>query len=134
MQILDQSLWFRHTQYGAVGAYTPTAPTTRLALHADAYIPARFREMACRRCADACPTGALVATSEGPALASACVDGGRCTVACPAEALSVPGFDITPTTSGMVAIDCRRVPPTHSPTGAMRVPCLGDLSIVALTG
>ncbi len=107
-------------------------PTTRLAIYADACIPARFPEMACRRCADACPTGALVATSEGPELASGCVDCGRCAVVCPTEALSVPGFEITPTTSGMIAIDCWRVPAKDSPSGALRVPCLGGLSAAAL--
>ncbi|RKT46990.1 4Fe-4S binding protein [Thiocapsa rosea] len=107
-------------------------PTTRLAIHADACIPARFPEMSCRRCADACPTGALVATSEGPELASGCVDCGRCVVACPTEALSVPGFEITPTTSGMIAMDCWRVPAKDSPSGAVRVPCLGGLSTTRL--
>ncbi|NCC29505.1 MAG: hypothetical protein EOM22_15550, partial [Gammaproteobacteria bacterium] len=79
--------------------------------------------MPCRRCSDACPTGALVATSQGPELVSGCVDCGRCAVACPTEALSVPGFDITPTTGGMIAIDCWRVPAADSPSGALRVPC-----------
>jgi ferredoxin len=53
-------------------------------------------------------------------------------VACPTEALSVPGFDITPTTGGMIAIDCWRVPATDSPSGALRVPCLGGLSTATL--
>ena len=88
--------------------------------------------MPCRRCSDACPTGALVATSQGPELVSGCVDCGRCAVACPTEALSVPGFDITPTTGGMIAIDCWRVPAADSPSGALRVPCLGGLSTASL--
>jgi ferredoxin len=53
-------------------------------------------------------------------------------VACPTEALSVSGFDITPTAGGMIAIDCWRVPATESPSGALRVPCLGGLSTAAL--
>jgi ferredoxin len=65
-------------------------------------------------------------------LASGCVDCGRCAVACPTEALSVPGFEMTPTTSGMIAIDCWRVPAKDSPSGAVRVPCLGGLSTAAL--
>ncbi|MBK1645808.1 hypothetical protein CKO25_14325 [Thiocapsa imhoffii] len=108
-------------------------PTTRLAIHADACIPAQFPELTCRRCADACPTGALVATSEGPEVASGCVDCGRCTVACPTEALSMPGFEIAPTTSAIIAIDCWRVPAADTPSGAMRVPCLGGLSAATLT-
>ncbi len=65
-------------------------------------------------------------------MASGCVDCGRCAVVCPTEALGVPGFEITPTTGGMVAIDCWRVPTADSPSGALRVPCLGGLSTAAL--
>jgi ferredoxin len=65
-------------------------------------------------------------------LASGCVDCGRCAVVCPTEALSVPGFDLTPTTGGMIAIDCWRVPAADSPSEALRVPCLGGLSTASL--
>jgi Fe-S-cluster-containing hydrogenase component 2 len=80
-------------------------PSARLAYREGSCLPARFPEMSCRRCTVACPTGALVATSGGPELASGCVDCGRCAVACPTEALSVPGLDSTPPTSGMIAIE-----------------------------
>jgi Fe-S-cluster-containing hydrogenase component 2 len=107
--------------------------TARLTIQADACIPVRFPELSCRQCANACPTHALMATSRGPELASGCVDCGRCAIVCPTEALRVPGFDLNPTTRGLVAIDCWRVPSTESPRGAMRVPCLGGLSVAALT-
>jgi ferredoxin len=110
----------------------PLGPGTRLAIQEDACIPARFPKISCRRCANACPTRALVATSSGPELAAGCVDCGRCTVACPTEALSVPGFETAPKTSGMIAIDCWRVPAKDSPSGALRIPCLGGLSTAAL--
>jgi ferredoxin len=106
--------------------------TARLAFQEDACLPARFPAMSCRRCADACPTLALVAAPMGPELAAGCVDCGRCAVACPTEALSVPGFQPAPTPRGMIAIDCWRVPATDSPSGALRIPCLGGLSAAAL--
>jgi ferredoxin len=111
-----------------------------LAYQPERCLPSRFPQIECRRCATACPTGALVPTAQGPQLAAGCVDCGQCVTACPTEALSVPGFApprLTALDAGghssnqppPVAIDCWRVPVSMSPAGALRVPCLGGLSV-----
>jgi ferredoxin len=113
-----------------------------LAYQPERCLPSRFPQIECRRCATACPTGALVPTAQGPQLAAGCVDCGQCVTACPTEALSVPGFApphltaldarghlSNQTPPAPVAIDCWRVPVSMSPAGALRVPCLGGLSV-----
>lgn len=114
---------------------SPLGPANRLTLRAEDCLTQRFARMACRRCADACPTRALSVTDDGPRLGTGCVDCGRCAVGCPTEALAVPGFAAPAapaTTGGPLAIDCWRVAPGDSPPGAWRVPCLGGLSAAAL--
>lgn len=111
----------------------PLGPGSRIRLRAAACLPERFPRVACRRCADACPTAALSAGGAGPVLGDRCVGCGQCQVACPTGALDVPGFPAQPpTVHGALAIDCWRVPTSDSPKGALRLPCLGGLSTAAL--
>lgn len=104
----------------------------RLRIRTEACLPRRFPAFACRRCADACPSHALLPTPQGPHLSSGCTDCGRCAARCPTEALSVPGFgpvrlsDSGPA-AGPISIDCWRVAPGLTPAGGLRVPCLGGL-------
>jgi ferredoxin len=107
-------------------------PGSRLEFRENDCLPSRFPKMSCRRCADACPTQALIATPRGPELAAGCVDCGQCAVPCPTEALSVPGFEPGHELDDVTAVDCWRVPVTDSPRGAFRIPCLGGLSTAAL--
>jgi ferredoxin len=105
----------------------------RLRIRTEACLPRRFPAFACRRCADACPSHALLPTPQGPHLSSGCTDCGRCAARCPTEALSVPGFgpvrlsDSGPA-AGPISIDCWRVAPGLTPAGGLRVPCLGGLA------
>jgi Fe-S-cluster-containing hydrogenase component 2 len=111
----------------------PLGPGSRIRFRAAACLPDRFPQVACRRCADACPTAALSARGAGPILGDGCVGCGQCQVACPTGALQVPGFPAQPPVArGAIAVDCWRVPAADSPTGALRLPCLGGLSTAAL--
>ena len=129
----------------------------RLRFKADACLPRRFPAFACQRCADACPSGALMPSPTGPRLASGCTDCGQCVTRCPTEALAVPGFNspqLTPQLSPQlppglppqrplglspkppaagvapapVSLDCWRVAPQLTPADGLRVPCLGGLT------
>lgn len=108
-------------------------PEARLRYRPASCLPAHFTQAACQRCADACPTAALVAGGGGPILGAGCVGCGRCAAACPTGALEIPGF-VTPqqVPPGGFAVDCWRVPAADSPSGALRLPCLGGLSAAAL--
>lgn len=113
----------------------------RLRFRPDACLPRRFPAFACQRCADACPSDALIPTPQGPRLAPGCTDCGQCVTRCPTEALAVPGFGpgfglgINPdrlraanNTATPVTVDCWRVASSLTPAGGLRVPCLGGLS------
>lgn len=121
---------------------SPSRAGPGLAFEAERCLPSRFPQVECRRCAASCPTRALVPTAQGPQLAAGCVDCGQCVTVCPTEALSVPGFApprlaalaVPGPTQGEtrrvpVVVDCWRVPVGVSPAGALRVPCLGGLSV-----
>jgi ferredoxin len=111
----------------------PLRPEARLWYRSASCLPARFPQVECRRCADACPTGALAVEARGPALGEGCVGCGQCATACSTGALTVPGFDIpAPASLEVLAVDCWRAPAADSPKGTLRVPCLGGLSPVAL--
>jgi ferredoxin len=92
----------------------------------------RFPRTGCRRCVEVCPASALSMTGTGLVLRDDCIGCGRCVATCPTGALSMPGLDATsaPTQAGTtVSVDCRRVPLRQSPSGALRVPCVGAVRV-----
>ena len=123
-------------------SYVLMQSEARLRFKAAACLPRRFPAFACQRCADACPSGALMPSPTGPRLASGCTDCGQCVTRCPTEALAVPGFDspqlapqLSPeppavgvTTPAPISLDCWRVAPQLTPADGLRVPCLGGLT------
>lgn len=115
-----------------------------LAFAKEACLPARSPLSKCTACADACPVDALGARKGRLTLdESTCLRCGQCAAACPTDALHVQGFgedwDATerefvsgdgsgPSAAGSeTAVDCWRVPAERSPSGAIRIPCLGGL-------
>lgn len=97
--------------------------------------PVHSRYSDCRRCERACPVNALHVVETGVDIAASCVGCGQCTVACPTGALGMTGFAlpaIAPNQVEPVFVECWKVPVVHSATGAIRVPCLGGLSLSRL--
>lgn len=132
------------SQSTSVAGVQPTPPRVRygrlqdsapLGLHLDACLAVRSKHADCRACETACPARVLsVAAGEGPALKEGCVGCGRCAAACPTGALAVPGFGapaLAPQ-GGAVTVECWKVPRGESPRDALRVPCLGGLSVSQL--
>lgn len=98
----------------------------------EACLPAHSRYSTCRMCEQSCPVSALRLTDQGVEVTASCTGCGQCAVACPTEALAVPGFavlEMPGRATDAVFIDCWKVPLTQSPKNAMRVPCLGGLSV-----
>lgn len=87
--------------------------------------------IACRRCAESCPSAAMQVDADGIHLdAQRCDACGRCAVACPSEALAVDGFALDALSGPTAVIACRA---GAAPTpGTTLVPCLGGLSASAL--
>lgn len=97
--------------------------------------PVHSRYSNCRQCERSCPVNALQLGEGGIDVAASCLGCGQCAVACPTGALGTPGFalpDIVQTPEVPVFVDCWKVPVEHSPKGAVRVPCLGGLSLSRL--
>lgn len=85
----------------------------------------------CRRCADACPVGAIQLGERRFALdVDACTACGRCIPACPTDAIVIDGF--TEITGGARRLECSRVPPGVRASTDIVVPCLGGLSPIAI--
>jgi Fe-S-cluster-containing hydrogenase component 2 len=116
----------RQARYGRLQQGAP------LGLHMDACLAMRSRHSDCRACEAICPARVLnVVAGEGPVLGEGCLGCGRCAAACPTGALVVPGFG----TRGQaprgdaLAVECWKVPRGASRRDALRVPCLGGLSV-----
>ena len=113
-------------------AYRRLRPDAPVGLLAKACLELHPRRGACARCAEACPPKVLSLTHEGLRLDDGCLGCGRCMATCPTGALAVHGFSLTlapePTLEALV-LDCWKVPEHLSPPGAVRVPCLGGLSV-----
>ena len=112
--------------------YRRLRPNAPVGLLAKACLELHPRGVTCARCTEACPVEVLHPTEEGMELGDGCLGCGRCMAACPTGAIAVHGFSLTltpePTLHALV-IDCWKVPASLSPPGAVRVPCLGGLSV-----
>lgn len=117
---------------GATPSYRCLRPDAPVGLLARACLELHPRHVACAHCAEACPVKVLSLTHEGLRLDDGCLGCGRCMAVCPTGALAVHGFSLTPTpepTLETLALDCWKVPCHLSPPGAVRVPCLGGMSV-----
>lgn len=100
--------------------------------HADACLSLRFGHVHCSACAQACPVGCLSVQDSAIVLAEGCLGCGRCAAVCPTEAIELSGFrkPLHHDAQEVVRyVDCWKVPRTDSPAGAVRVPCLGGVSV-----
>jgi Fe-S-cluster-containing hydrogenase component 2 len=112
--------------------YRRLRPDAPVGLLARACLELHPRRVACARCAEACPAQVLSLTHEGMQLDDGCLGCGRCMAICPTGALAVHGFSLTlvpESTLEALELDCWKVPSNLSPPAAVRVPCLGGLSV-----
>lgn len=119
----------------ATPSYRRLRPDAPLGLRAKSCLELHPRRVACVRCVQACPVRVLSFTSDGPHLNDGCLGCGRCAAACPTGALAVRGFALAlepEATPAPQPLDCWKVPGRLSPPGAVRVPCLGGLSVSQL--
>jgi ferredoxin len=107
----------------------------RALLHEEgACLPLRSRHGRCTACADACPAGALAVGIEAVSLSDACTGCGRCTAACPTQALALPEIDalrappVAASTGMPMRVECRMVPADRLAPGTTVLPCLGALT------
>jgi Fe-S-cluster-containing hydrogenase component 2 len=115
--------------------YRRLRPNAPVGLLAKACLELHPRGVTCARCMEACPVEVLFLTEEGMELNEGCLGCGRCMGVCPTGAIAVHGFALTPTpesTPEALVLDCWKVPRDLSPSGAVRVPCLGGLSVSQL--
>lgn len=95
-------------------------------------LPVRYANQECGLCASACPAGAIALDQGRPALRGACLGCGQCAAVCPTAALETDGFALPatlPQGGKEISVDCWRVAFEDSPASALRVPCLGGLSV-----
>lgn len=119
-------------------------PAARARLHAErallheegACLPLRSRHGRCHAGADTCPSAALTVTVDAVVLDAACTGCGRCTAACPTQALSLPELAAKPVPAApadggpaRLRIECRKVPGHHLAEGTWVLPCLGALTV-----
>lgn len=112
--------------------YRRLRPDAPVGLLARACLELHARRVACGYCAEACPAKVLSLSNEAFQISDGCLGCGRCMAACPTGALAVHGFSLmlTPeSTLETLALDCWKVPNHLSPPGAVRMPCLGGLSV-----
>lgn len=115
--------------------YHRLRPNAPVGLLAKACLELHPRGVTCARCMEACPVEVLFLTEEGMELNEGCLGCGRCMGACPTGAIAVHGFALAPTpdsTHEALTLDCWKVPRDLSPSGAVRVPCLGGLRVSQL--
>ncbi len=99
-----------------------------------ACLPLRSQHGQCRACADECPVDALAVSVAGVQLSESCTGCGRCTAACPTQALALPELarysEPVPSAEGptQVRIECRMVPVDAHRGDTLVVPCLGALT------
>jgi Fe-S-cluster-containing hydrogenase component 2 len=109
----------------------PAALTEQVNLNIKACSPYRKRS-ACTKCADVCPVEAISFESGNPEVSEKCFGCGICAVDCPVGAIDVQGFgeaaDLSPR-EGHVVVECSRVPFSQVNKTAVRVPCLGGLTV-----
>lgn len=122
-------------------ASAPTTPTVdasfpieaagRVRLLAGACIALRAGPDACHACRDVCPAQSLAATPSGWSVGTSCLGCGHCAAACPSGALTIEGFDLQePLPPGnVVRVECWKVPNSVAGPSALRVPCLGGLTL-----
>jgi formate hydrogenlyase subunit 6/NADH:ubiquinone oxidoreductase subunit I len=98
-------------------------------LHVERCTRYRYSYSECRRCAEACPHGALQLSGEGVALsAGACRHCGLCLSACPTEAFESAAFSATALLRA--ASEAKRWTVACSPSGVpgdTTLPCIGAL-------
>jgi Fe-S-cluster-containing hydrogenase component 2 len=94
-----------------------------------ACLPLRSRHGECRACATACLLGVLSVTVAAVRLSDGCIGCGRCTAACPTQALTMPGLELPSPApapaSAPLRIECRKVPERQRAPGTTTLPCLG---------
>lgn len=107
-------------------------------VHRNACLSIRFGHVQCAHCVQACPTGAISIEAGSLSINDACLACGRCAAVCPTSALKVAGFTslaragASIVNGAPVVLDCQRVPRQISPDNAVRVPCLGGISVSEL--
>jgi ferredoxin len=107
-------------------------PQAPVGFAAEACLPLRSRYARCDACQRACPAGVLALDQEALGMGDGCLHCGRCVAACPTGALAVPGFVPQAVVAGSprpLAVECWKVPRRLSAREAVRVPCLGGLSV-----
>jgi ferredoxin len=112
--------------------FTRLHPQAPVDFAAEACLPLRSRYARCDACQRACPAGVLALNQEALRMEDGCLGCGRCAAVCPTGALAVPGF--APQVAAMdsawpLTVECWKVPRRLCARGAIRVPCLGGLSV-----
>lgn len=111
----------------------PLREGTSLGLDEGACLPLRSRFGQCSACASACPVGVLRVSIDAVRLDDGCIGCARCVAACPVEALHFDGLDAIfaapVSASQSISIECQKVPRELCAPDAIRVPCLGSLSV-----
>lgn len=114
------------------------SPEGPVEVRSKACLSVRFGHVQCAQCVRVCPTGAISIEAGSLSISDACLACGRCAAVCPTSALKVAGFaslaraGASVVNGAPVVLDCQRVPRGISPENAVRVPCLGGISVSEL--